>query len=383
MTLIAVYEYRGVPVILADVVLSTEYANLTMTPVPSVHDMHRAVHISGLVQKIFRFGPNLVLAWAGGVLNAKAVVDALVARVGSAPIRATTVQDFLSDIPEAASLQIVGICINERRKAELIQWRCHGEVTSGSRIFAGGTGYREALNVFRVIARAPQASTAPNSDVALTSALTVAATLIHSEADGFPSLQRRFGGAYQVAFSFKRKIELLTDWTLISWRTGSLRPGHRHLTFDPVIFRFAYNEDCLLVRRIHMICADVRDGGAPDTSGSIYEYLYEIGSLRTYPDLPRRLNPTFPDRLLSSFQVHVFELLPGKERLVWLMPIGENLENAQKHVELRFKEEPGSGSRLTIPSEFWAEIRQHVFPDFPNLYFMGVGKTRPEDIPPI
>lgn len=381
MTLIAVYEHHGTPVLLADVILSTEFPNQTVKSVPSVDNMHRSFHISGLVQKVYKFGPNLVIAWAGGVLNAKAVVDALEARFGEKPVSATMVQEFLGELPEADSLQIVGICVNRRHKTELIQWKCHGQISNGTRIFAGGTGYQTALNVFRVMASAPHAPTTNDSDMAITSAISAAATLMHSEMDGFPSLQQRFGGAYQIAFSFKGKIELLADWALLSWRTGHLGHDCRHFTLNPIIFRFAYSEDCLLVRRIHMYRAHLRGEITTEKEWVVDNYLYEIGSLRTYPNLPKRLNQTFPDRLLSSFQVHVFEQLPSRDRLVWVMPIGENLENAPRLVELLFKEEPDTGSQLRIPSEFWNDIRQKVFQGVPNLLPLGIGDTLPEDIP--
>lgn len=381
VTLIAVYEHKGIPVLLADVVLSTEFARQTVKEVPSVHDLHRSVHISGLVQKIYKFGSNLVIAWAGEVRNAKAVVDALEMKFGGSPVSATMVQDFLGELPEAASLQIVGICINRRGKTELVQWRCHGEVSRGTRIYAGGTGYQSALSVFRVMASTPQAPTENDFDIAITSALSAAATLMHSETEGFPSLLQRFGGAYQIAFSFKGKIELLADWALLSWRTGTLRPDQRHVTLNPIIFRFAYSEDCLLVRRIHMYCPDRRGENSKSVEGVVDNYLYEIGSLRDYPDPPQRLNQTFPDRLLSSFQVHVFEEMPSRDRRVWVMAIGEDLKNAPKHVELTFKEEPDTGSRLIIPGEFLEEVRQKVFQGVPSLILLGIGDTRPEDIP--
>lgn len=315
------------------------------------------------------------------MLNAKAVVDALEKKFGERPVSSTEVQDFLGELPEADSLQIVGICIDKRHHTQLIQWRCHGEVSNGTRIFAGGTGYRTALNVFRVMASVPQLPITDASDTAITSAISTAATLMHSETEGFPSLQQRFGGTYQIAFSFKGKIELLADWTLVSWQTGDLGPVHRHITLNPMIFRFGYREDCLLVRRIHMYRAHPRGGTSMEMEGVIDNYLYEIASLRTYPDFPKRLDQTFPDRLLSSFQAHVFEHLPERDRLVWVMPIGKNLANARRFVDLQFKEEPETGSRLIIPGEFWKEIHQKVFPGVSDLLFLGVGDTRPEDIP--
>jgi hypothetical protein len=314
MTVIACFGAAGVPVLMADTVISSPLTDTRSFFSPAAGDLRLeptaewAHGPEGYCQKIVSVSDNLWFAWAGHFWGAWEIAEVLTEKFGGG---STVVADDVYDVVRSLtsdvtrSTSIVGICRDERGlqsfgiRCETIEHPFWGPV------LAAGSGVRTLRGMLD--SPFPQGERRHNP-VALASVM--AGCQLGLEAFEGRTLREHFGGYFEIAYVSRKKFVRLDDATHLFWHAWP-DPDRKSILLAPLptLLRASYMNDRLVLRRTHPIVYE-QDPPQDAISNTVV-----VPSLR---ERSIRLRPSeYVPPLSPGYTVHVFVVERGLRAFVY------------------------------------------------------------------
>ena len=228
MTLIAAVGLDTFPVVFGDLLISAPERPAPVPNIPLVGEVENVFpaasdeSIRGLNQKVVLLGDNCVIAWAGNVEFARAVITELRALASNAPLSLPIIETCLSQIDPIA-----------RDEVTFIGWLKDGEVfhqfwyraaIAESAMFgqvrAGGSGAMDFVTLAAEISggtwNAPGRAL-PGLEQAVSSMLSATSLLLQAELSSQSALPHYFGGGYEIATFIGDKFAKVGDIAFVFW----------------------------------------------------------------------------------------------------------------------------------------------------------------------
>jgi len=323
MTLVASYAVSGHPVVVGDVMLSNPLHDRSQKSVPmptsaSASDYMGDRFASRLLQKVNIINDQLVLAWAGSPLWAKAFFEEM-AKHG-ADITFEVIEKTLNawKLERNIDLYLTGLFVPrlENTITLIIQfawdsdtgWKSQSSDLGGNTTcYYGGTGgphFAEAVHLTPSFSHL-------NVNSAEASIMTTISHLTRLAGDQIRSgvgLEAAFGGAFELATIISGRIEKVKD---IGYHFLEARcPDNKEVFFTPyVTLKICYFEDYLVVRKLDY-------GTPPKTEVYIIKPAH-----RFMPDEEKKRvseefkTPSF-NSFFSSFYIYLPEVVPKQNTFV-------------------------------------------------------------------
>lgn len=241
MTLIAAVGLDTFPVVFGDLLISAPERPAPVPNIPLAGEVENVFpagsdeSIRGLNQKVVLLGDNCVIAWAGNVEFARAVITELRAFASNAPLSLPIVETCLSQIDPIA-----------REEVTFIGWLKDGEVfhqfwyraaIAKSAMFgdvrAGGSGAMDFVTLAAEISGGTwndPGCALPGLERAVSSMLSATSLLLQAELSSQSALPHYFGGGYEIATFIGDKFAKVGDSVCIldgpcdRWTGGLKRP---------------------------------------------------------------------------------------------------------------------------------------------------------------
>src|SRR6266508_848124 len=131
MTLIAAWKEQGTPVLIGDLIVSTDGINvMPHVSLPTRDDVERLLpqeyyypRIVETCQKAYKISDNFVLGWTGAKLAAKGVIKALLGRYGGKQVSLQEIKEYLRKIDgwDVLNCVIIG-WVYEEQQATAFKW---------------------------------------------------------------------------------------------------------------------------------------------------------------------------------------------------------------------------------------------------------------------
>jgi len=256
MTLIARVSIRNAPVLIGDVLLSSERRSGVRANLPLVGDINRILASQGLyfevsfVQKVNILSDRLAVAWSGQELQAKRALRALADVSSREKLCLTDIETELRaiDPDKIDKLQLIGILAREVRGAEVAGSKFAFQVQPidvpglGS-VHAAGTGAHDFIQMLGEtdwtlggVANERQVAHALVGD------------LVNIEYRRGGTIEKRWGGGFEaVTFtSDSGRFEKVGDVLHTFWKVDLSSPGKAE--FIPWFYKTTYWRDALIVR---------------------------------------------------------------------------------------------------------------------------------------
>jgi hypothetical protein len=349
MTLIARFSIREAPIVVGDVLLSSERKTGLRTNLPLVGDINQILANQGLrfevsfAQKVNILSDRLVVAWAGPMDQAERALRVLSNATSSGQI--TNKYDIARELeaidPEKVDkVQLVGMLIidvsGDQITGSPFSWRVSNtEVTGIGTVHAAGSGKEEFI---RLLAKTDWTlgGTANEHQVAH----SILAALVNMEYRQGGTIVNRWGGGFEaVTFSLDSgRFQKVGDILHTFWKADTCKPDEVLVT--PMYYKTAYWRDALVVRSARFdVHADSTFHLAENSLELIPPLLKDVGEY----DLEELGSVDFSHKVLCC---HVSIERPGGRSVMHV--IQQSQPNAT--IDLQFNNIDSSG-RLHIPGE--------------------------------
>lgn len=256
MTLICRFSVLKAPIVVGDVLLSSEKRTGLRTNLPLVGDINRILEKRGLsfqvsfAQKVNILSDRLVVAWSGPILQAERALRVLSAAASRQKLDKSDIQSELQAIdPEKIdALQLIGVLVTDvhgdQVSASTFAWNVpRTEVPGLGMVHAAGTGKEEFI---RLLGSTDWtlAGMANERQVAH----LILGDLVNMEYRRGGTIENRWGGGFEaVTFAgdsgrFQKVGEILHTF----WAVNMSSPDKAH--FVPMFYKTTYWRDALIVR---------------------------------------------------------------------------------------------------------------------------------------
>jgi hypothetical protein len=264
MTLIARVQFRHAPIYIGDLLVSSPSGRVqSRVDIPLRVDVNSGLpedstfHISGLRQKLNLISPRLLVSFAGNLLQAYSMINALRELDQSGKLSLTTASELISSTPESDkdNLVLIGTIIEpKRRGAQLysLNYRATQRSIAGGVITAGGSGEVALRNFLPNLLRINPVPLSDDNlyDWADLFALNLASNLFGRELFAGKNLVDMWGGGFEVATFQSNDTFAKLDDILFIFFGVILSPNRDEgaIKFLPFLVKNQYFEDALLVR---------------------------------------------------------------------------------------------------------------------------------------
>jgi hypothetical protein len=257
MTLIAQLSVNNAPLLIGDVLLSSEVNTGLKVSLPLVGNVNEVLAKHGqpfevnFAQKLHVFSDNLAVAWSGSAIEATRALGALsrlaqrrdalcIDEIGS---ELNVIRDV---IPR---LQLIGVLLGKRRGAERAA-HCFAlgvqpiEVPYFGRVFATGSGRDFFLNM---LPKSDWTHSGTGSDFQVAHVLLGALT--NEDYRTGQSILGRWGGGYEAVTCSQQtgRFEKVGNILHTFW---TLHAANGSIDFSPMFYKTAYWQDALLIRAV-------------------------------------------------------------------------------------------------------------------------------------
>jgi hypothetical protein len=360
MTLIAAVGLDTYPVVFGDLLISGPERPGPGPKIP--HDGEAAnafpagsdASILGLNQKVVLLGDHCVIAWAGNVELARAVITELRAMASNAPLSLPIIETCLSQLDPTA-----------RNEVTFIGWVKDGEVfhqfwyraaIAESAMFgqvrAGGSGAMDFVTLAAAISggtwNAPGRAMA-GLERALSSMLSATSLLLQAELSSQSTLPHYFGGGYEIATFIGDKFAKVGDIAFVFWM-AHVTDGQVSLSGPWFVLKQDYAGESLLLHVLLM-----RPGEINTDPPIVEEHKHVISPFGGTVDAARATGISWPG-LEATFTCHVV-LVHLPESIAVFNRIDYSASRAPKSI--RFSLE-ASHISFEVNQQFSEELTQSI-----------------------
>lgn len=258
MTLIAQLFIRGAPIIVGDILLSTDVRTGLRTDLPLVGNINQLLAERGLsfevgfAQKVNILSDRLVVAWSGPVDEAERALRILSAVASRHDLtRADIETELLSIDPDRISrLHLIGLLVTDvhghQVSASSFQIRSSRvDVPGLGAVYAAGTG----KNAFLRLLEGTDWTLAGDANVSLV-AYSLVGELIDKELRRGGTIAEKWGGGFE-AVTFRTdlgRFQKVGEVLHTFWSVDLSVPGEAQ--FTPWFYKTSYLRDALVVRYV-------------------------------------------------------------------------------------------------------------------------------------
>lgn len=352
MTAVARIAIEECPMLVADLLLSGPPLPGVTASVPTADDLSTAFPPGSplmpreLCQKIVVLGDNLVVGWAGSYDVARDVVGELVRKGAAQPFTNDTLQRHFDGLdPDVwQEIGLVGFIRDpDRRIAQFGRSYFKLPTELFGTVGILGSGLDDFEKFLQQTQQLPEADNLAMNALqrSIAFGLHMGGSLLRLELATPASLQKFYGGGYEIVVSEMGKFQKLDDVTYVFWWVEADGPQLRGGLLPSRVFRYSYKDDLLRIRSVAF------DGSGPRTAAS--EQLFRVPPVYrdVHPDeeADTTLPPLNPRWLCNYFLVHFADgriailtkiaYQPQEKRWVWFddVPGGVAVAVSQEFLE--------------------------------------------------
>ncbi len=309
MTLIAAAGIDTYPVVFADLLVSGperpgSAPDISLAgAVTSVFPPGSDWSILGLNQKVVLLGDHCVIAWAGDVVFARAVIAGLRALVSQAPLSLPIVETYLAELDPTMKDQVS--FVGWVRDGEVFhQFWYRADIAEGAlfgRISAGGSAATDFVMLASQISGGSWNALGralAGRELAISSMLSATSLLLQSELSRENNLLQYFGGGYEIATFIGDRFAKVGDIAFVFWM-ANVTDGEVALSGPWLVLKQDYADDLLLLHVLRM-----RPGNVSTDPPLIEEDRHVVAPFGSTVDAARA-NSIFWPGMEATFTCHV------------------------------------------------------------------------------
>ena len=367
MTLVAAVGLDGYPVIYGDLLVSGPGRSATPPNIPVADQATDAPAgpewtLPGLDQKLVLLSDSCVIAWAGNVAAARAVISELRVIASTAPLSMSVIETYLSQLDPAVKdeVSLVGWV---RDDGVFHQFWYRADVAESpmfGRISAGGSAATGFVKLASQISEGPvsvQGETLNSLERAIASMLSATSLLLQAELSGQSDLLHHFGDGYEIATFIGDKFAKLSDITVVSWN-ADVADGQVTLTGPEFILKQDYAGESLLLQTLRM-----RPGKAPKDPSVVEEDKRVISPFGSPVDAVQAAGVSWPG-MEATFTCHVVFVRSPKD-----FAVVNQVEYSQSRTpgSIRFSLDDGSQRPFAVSQQFCEALLKSIHAGFAHL----------------
>lgn len=246
------------PVQMGDLLISSPHPSKKVVSIPTLGDVPPSPEwwpsIVEMRQKVCVIGQNLALSWAGSYLAARQIVDGMKEMADNGQVSLQAVLDHLENLDEWTSNQNVSILGHVAGpEGGTFSKACsvgHSPILGDVRI--GGSGTDDLIELVKQF-KSPiseEMRAANPLECAVACGLMLTGVLTTEELISKRSLERYYGGGFEVCSLVRGRFSKVGDITYLWWILEARGGGQFGLTKPRCIHKYDYVEDFLVVRSI-------------------------------------------------------------------------------------------------------------------------------------
>lgn len=250
----------NVPILLADLLLSSETQPNHRVALPTVGDLPtpspltRTAYPSGLMQKLFVLNDHAMVAWSGTYIAAVTVLKELKEKFSQQPINGPSVKKFFNEFgaENLKGLQFIGVFRDGNGVSTFGYDTYNFTHEHFGECHIGGSGAGRLIQkLYSERTHEVAGGTLRDVDHAVTYALTTASEFIGEELLTNASLEQHFGGGFEVGTVTTNGAEKVGDILHIFWVWNENENEDPKLL--PTIIKSDYLDQNLIIQRIHQV----------------------------------------------------------------------------------------------------------------------------------
>ena len=261
MTIIAGFSKDGCPILIGDILLSTEDDSEIEIVLPTIGRISKDYLSNakrkpvGLCQKINLLSPKLAIAWAGSMNHAKSFMQKVFENGLNTKPSYEGLQEAFNRIKENEKIAIIGI-YRDGKEIRMFDFNARpvnfpeGEF----RYFrARGSGY-EALVAIVGTYRENITSGQPNKlDRGIATAVNFNMSLLSQEIITRVPLEKAYGAGYEILHPLGNGLSKFNDLTYLFWKAEEETKGQWKLQSFPFLgANYSYYGDILVIRNVRV-----------------------------------------------------------------------------------------------------------------------------------
>lgn len=254
MTLVTATKIRDVPVVLGDILISSQHDTGHPVPLPTRRDAGNLLppgySIASVRRKVTVLHDRLAVAWAGRQIGAQRVIKDLRRWLQETDLDRDHLFVFLDgygDLGSGARCELVGWIVDDAGPIAFHWnmtdvWAGHDEYITGS----GKEDFAKLVGGRRIFYGSPDLT--PDAQV-VHICLTLAGYGIGREVLSGDSLSHGYGGGMEVALFTEGRFSVVTDANFLFWRV-EFDPERKEsrIAHVPTELKYLHINDCLVVR---------------------------------------------------------------------------------------------------------------------------------------
>ena len=307
MTLIAAVGLDTFPVVFGDLLISGPERRSAVPNIAGeatdVFPTGSAESILGLNQKVVLLGDHCVIAWAGDVESARAVITELREKASNAPLSLPIIEKYLAQLDPTLREEVS--FIGWVREDELFHQFWYRAAVAKSEMFgqvsAGGSGAMDFVTLAAEISggtwNAP-GRVLTGLERAISSMLSATSLLLQAELSSQSNHLHYFGGGYEIATFIGGKFAKVGDIAFVFWM-AHVTDGQVGLSGPWFVLKQDYAGDTLLLHVLLM-----RPGEINTDPPIVEEHKHVISPFGGTVDTARATGISWPG-LEATFTCHV------------------------------------------------------------------------------
>ncbi len=308
MTLVARIMFKGAPIYIGDMLLSSEGASDKSVDIPAARDISAwlppsvARRVSGLRQKLTILDGGHIIAWAGNMLQARSLIKDIQLAITRGARTWMDIQSVVEQVPleDRDDVSLIGtIVCPETNSFENFCYEVQRISLGDIEVDAAGTG---ANDIFEIITQLPIGNSEFERDglFSFKAALAISGVLVGHETFTGQNLLDWWGGAIEVAYLRQGKFEKLANVLHTLWKANKVGGGYE-LTLVPKFLKYDYFSDAFVAQTWDMgVVASAMGPRAKIREHTYRIYTSLLKSARDY-DLSQFEPPDFNHTTLSCY----------------------------------------------------------------------------------
>lgn len=259
MTLIAGFMKDNCPILMGDLLISNIKDSTNEFVIPTVGKITPSTLQKGnyrpaaVSQKVNLLSPKLALAWSGNLLEAREFMGQVVgARLHNNPSRESMLEIYNDLSPN--DLSIIGL-LRDESGVTLFDINST-QVDRPNRSFewfkASGTGYNRLQSLLSNSDSKVTSGTPNKLELAISSAMGIATSLLAFELETTIPLQELFGAGYEILHPIGVRLVKFDDLTYYFWLAEEVGFERWRLAFPALVMKYSYHGDILIIRSVRL-----------------------------------------------------------------------------------------------------------------------------------
>jgi len=276
MSVIATFSINQFPILLGDLLLSSDHNSETSLNLPTIGEITEIFPEGsgfipiGLSQKVFVLNENLSLAWAGSKILAQGIIAELLRECQKKPFWESRdlEQFFRAFEAELDEVSILGYSNNGRGIFSFGFGRheSRDENENYGRLKLAGTGaddLKSHMNTFK-----PVLSGANPLENAVANTLWITSKMIGQERVSAQNLLNYYGGGFEIVSLVRKQFRKIDDFLCLIWRGFQMKDLSWRLALPEIAIKYFYIQDILLIKKIEL--KNQKNGSLKAVNKSIY-----------------------------------------------------------------------------------------------------------------